>query len=169
MNKDRTMKFMKIELKSIEWNKGASEETLCFSGKVWVDGVAAFWAVNHGHGGSTMFRPVAGYTGPDLGQVDGWLAKDRAPVVFEGGSCPYDLEQFCFDEILVREQYQTMKRKMRAAVLFCEDGQLFSYKYKPVPAAIDAVKQKHPKGVVLNPLPDEFIWQAARQLFAKAA
>jgi hypothetical protein len=154
-----------LNLKKIEWNKGASEETLCISAQVWVDGKAAFWAVNHGHGGETIIRPVAGYEGPDLAAVNAWLAAEHPAVELEGFSFPYDLEQFVNDEVLIDEQYKTIKRKCRTAVMMCEDGALFSYNFPPVAKAIEAVRLKHPKAVVLNGLHNEFLMQAARQLF----
>ena len=44
---------MKIELKHISINDRLSEETICFSADIYVDGVKCGLATNRGHGGST--------------------------------------------------------------------------------------------------------------------
>jgi hypothetical protein len=49
------MKPVKIELKSVHINHTFSEETLMFKADIYVDGVKAGYAENHGHGGNTNY------------------------------------------------------------------------------------------------------------------
>lgn len=47
---------MKIELRKIQVNNRLSEETLCFSADIVIDGKVAGEATNRGHGGCTDYR-----------------------------------------------------------------------------------------------------------------
>jgi hypothetical protein len=50
---------MQIELRKVEYSARLSEETSAFSADVWIDGVKAGQASNHGHGGPTLITPQA--------------------------------------------------------------------------------------------------------------
>jgi hypothetical protein len=43
---------MKVELKNVKINKQLSDETVCFSADLWLDGMKAGTASNRGHGGN---------------------------------------------------------------------------------------------------------------------
>lgn len=47
---------IEIELKNIEINQRLSEETICFSADIFIDGVKAGQASNRGHGGCTDYH-----------------------------------------------------------------------------------------------------------------
>lgn len=49
---------MKIELKKIKTNLALSQETICFSADVYVEGKLMGHAMNHGHGGESEVRVV---------------------------------------------------------------------------------------------------------------
>ena len=57
---------MKIELKNFKYAAFASEETLCFTASVYVDGVRTFMASNSGHGESNSIHPVNGKNREDI-------------------------------------------------------------------------------------------------------
>jgi hypothetical protein len=50
---------MKIELRKFKMLKGLSQETLCFTADVYIDGVKAGEVSNEGHGGPHSFSPHA--------------------------------------------------------------------------------------------------------------
>lgn len=167
-------KFVRIELRSIEWNKGASEETLCFSAQVWIDGLAMLWAVNHGHGAETLFKPITGVDPAEAREAEtranAFLAKDRKPIKVKGlPDIPFDLELFCFEQVEIDGLYKDFKAQMRRKILLCEDGALYEIKAPPSAQNIAAAKERHRKAVILNGLPNEFVLQAATQLYRKAA
>ncbi len=47
---------MNVELKNVKINQAMSEETMCFSATVYVDGKKAGTAMNRGHGGSNDYH-----------------------------------------------------------------------------------------------------------------
>lgn len=48
---------MKIELKKIRYYESMSEETCCFQGEIYCDGVNIGYCRNDGRGGDTLVRP----------------------------------------------------------------------------------------------------------------
>jgi len=66
---------MKIELKNFKHAAFASEETLCFSATVYVDGQRMFEASNSGKGEYTRIEPLKGHSAADLKRVSDWVAK----------------------------------------------------------------------------------------------
>ena len=53
---------MHIEMSKLAISKTLSEETTAYTAEVWVDGVKAFAASNHGHGGCDMYRQLGAVT-----------------------------------------------------------------------------------------------------------
>ena len=51
---------MKIQIKALKVSRFASEETLCFQAKVYLDGKLRAYAENDGHGGATFVHPTEG-------------------------------------------------------------------------------------------------------------
>lgn len=69
---------MKLEIKNVQHNETLSEETHCFSAKIYIDGVHAFNVSNHGHGGCNDVRP-SGKCRLTEADVNAWLAANRPP------------------------------------------------------------------------------------------
>jgi len=65
---------MKIELKNFKYAEFASEETLCFTASVYVDGTRMFTASNSGKGEENRIEPVKGKSREDVRQVQDWVA-----------------------------------------------------------------------------------------------
>lgn len=145
--------MMKIELKSIKIHKGLSEETYCYTATVLVDGVPAFSASNHGHGGPDSYHPVKGYTGPSEREISDWLKANKEPCVSHGMSLEYDLELMVGELLENHERRQTLSRmlKSKIVVMIEDKGQpaLASYpaKYKPTPENIAKVAARGDKVV----------------------
>ena len=74
---------MKIELKNFKYAEFASEETLCFTASVYVDGTRMFLASNSGKGEENRIEPVKGKSWEDVRQVQDWIAK-QPKVKLEG-------------------------------------------------------------------------------------
>src|SRR3546814_1760777 len=72
---------MEIALKAIKIHKGRSEETYCYTATVLVDGIPAFHASNHGHGGCDNYQPVPGYKGPSELEISAWLKANKEPCI----------------------------------------------------------------------------------------
>lgn len=83
---------MQITLSNVKIMHSLSEETYCYTATVLVNGVRAFEASNHGHGGCDLYRPIAGYTGPSEADISAWLKENRDPHVSDGITLEYDLE-----------------------------------------------------------------------------
>jgi len=66
---------MKIELKNFKHAAFASEETLCFTASVYVDGKRLFEASNSGKGEANHLEPVNGSDWDDIRRVQDWVAK----------------------------------------------------------------------------------------------
>ena len=145
--------MMKIELKNIKIHKGLSEETYCYTATVLVDGVAAFSASNHGHGGPDMYHPVKGYSGPSEREISDWLKANKEPLLSHGMSLEYDLELMVGQLLEDHERRKTLARMLKSKILvLVEDkGQpaLASYpaKFKPTPENIAKVAARGDKVV----------------------
>jgi hypothetical protein len=70
---------MKITIRQLTSNPQLSDETLCFTCSVYVDGVKAFTAMNRGTGGCHEYRPVKGQSRELLDKAEEW-AKSLPPV-----------------------------------------------------------------------------------------
>ena len=144
---------MKIELQAIKIHKGLSEETYCYTDTVLVDGVKAFHASNHGHGGCDMYQPVNGYSGPSELEISAWLKANKEPCVSHGMTLEYDLELLVGELLDAHERKTTLARMLKSKILVMveHDGApaLASYpaRVKPTPENIARVAAKGDKVV----------------------
>lgn len=81
---------MKIELKNIKVMNSLSEETVCFSASIYVDGKKAGQASNRGHGGNTDYR----FTDRELEKRFEEYAKSLPSKVFHIDDFGTELEIF---------------------------------------------------------------------------
>lgn len=145
--------MMKIELKNIKIHKGLSEETYCYTATVWVDGVAAFSASNHGHGGPDNYHPLPGYSGPSELEISNWLKANKPPCESYGMTLEYDLEMMVGELLDDSERRTALSRmlKSKIVVLIESKGQpaLASYpaRFKPTPENIAKIAAKGEKVV----------------------
>src|SRR3546814_12521038 len=80
---------MEIALKAIKIHKGLSEETYCYTATVLVDGIPAFHASKHGHGGCDNYQPVPGYKGPSELEISAWMKANKEQCSGHGMSLEY--------------------------------------------------------------------------------
>src|SRR3546814_10802929 len=104
---------MAIALKALKIHKGLSEETYCYTATVLVDGIPAFHASNHGHGGCDNYQPVPGYKGPSELEISAWLKANKEPCISHGMSLEYDLELMVGELLEHHERTATLARMLR--------------------------------------------------------
>lgn len=127
---------MKITLKNIKYFPSLSEETHCFSATIYVDGVKAGEASNHGHGGSTEVHPRSlfeklqayGATLPRLPLGEGLKDQDGKPATYaqDAESIINDLLEDYLDE-------KDFKKLLAGHVVFTRTGQSSIYKSNKLP------------------------------------
>lgn len=136
---------MKLQLKSIKYTEWMSEETLCFSANLWVDGKPFAEVSNNGRGGAhrIQMHPKSEF-GKTLKQtsfysrlkeVEAYCA--AMPDLPPCGSFPdgvfMNLELWCNFEVHAWLLRRDMKRKLKSHVLYQIEGQdgLYQTKYYP--------------------------------------
>jgi len=100
---------MKIELKNFKHSAFASEETLCYEAKIYVDGKLFGEAKNHGRGGCTNI-----WVEPSMREVQPLVeayCKNLPPLEVDGMTLPMDLE---FHIDLLAEQKVREKQLKRS-------------------------------------------------------
>src|SRR3546814_9580900 len=113
---------MAIALKALKIHKGLSEETYCYTATVLVDGIPAFHASNHGHGGCDNYQPVPGYKGPSELEISAWLKANKEPCISHGMSLEYDLELMVGELLEHHERTATLARMLRTKIVVLVDN-----------------------------------------------
>ncbi|WP_269495565.1 hypothetical protein [Castellaniella sp. S9] len=136
---ETTIQQSRITLKSLKVAQFASEETLCFTATVLLDGIAIAQARNDGRGGSTFLHALEGKASQlsDAKQ----FATGLPPAQFEGGVTGQDNTPLVIEmtlDFLVDQLAETLHtdRKLRTAfsrdignkVLFIKNGKLLFLK-----------------------------------------
>lgn len=112
---------MNIEVRNVKHAAFASEETLCFSADIYVDGKKEGYAKNDGHGGSTIIAPY------ELRERIEAHAATLPEIVTDYEDLTNPSKKFCFqphaehvidDLVQVELDTRTMRRKMKTHVLF---------------------------------------------------
>lgn len=134
------MQAPRIELKKLKIHDDMSEETLCYSAEVWVDGKPAFLASNHGTGGGDLFDALPGKSrrdsDPVIERCEAYaktLPRKKSPLFPDG--LEMDLELLIGDLIEVeREKKDRAKffRQLQDRIFILRDGGLYSSKPKAV-------------------------------------
>ncbi|BAI99002.1 hypothetical protein Sj15T_09990 [Sphingobium sp. TA15] len=158
---------MNIELRKLKLNRQLSEETNCYSAEIWIDGVRAFLAGNHGHGGADHYRQVGTLSEQE---VDAWLKANRPKILIADVELDHSLEIEVSDLIAEHQQVAALRRKARTHLLTIEDGQIFSRPLKgrdPDAFAVHLRRTK-PDLVVIQEQGDDGFKRAARLLIGAA-
>jgi hypothetical protein len=149
---------MEISLKRVKYAAFASEETPCFSAKVYVDGKLLCEARNDGHGGSDMLHPAKGRTHAEIVAVDKALkASAVKPVkmddldrhIWDDGYRP-GLEEAVHDALYNWLYTRDLKRRLTKNVLISVDGRILVFKTPYSDKVRDQILKKHPAGRFLN-------------------
>jgi len=139
-----------IEIKNLKVSEFMSEETLCFSCTVYVNGKKALIAENQGQGGNTSIRALDN----ELFNLINGYAKNLPPYVCDYFTLEYDLE-LLIDELVEKEQENKKLKKL------CKKQTLFSLpedkkgEYRTVKAVFsdkvkDYIINKYPLAEIVN-------------------
>lgn len=155
-----------IELKSISTNDRLSEETPCYSAKLFWDGAHVATVANHGHGGPDMVDVVKGREGAFQAALAYIKALPPVPSGYEGiAPLNMDLELWCHLEVgKIADQkaiLRALRRDLKSSIVFVKDKKIFTAKFKGVKQIEDrhiaAFKAQRPEITeILNGMPEAF-------------
>lgn len=156
--------IMKIELKKINFDARATEETNCFSASLYVNGEEIGIVSNKGRGGCDWFSGDQ----EKYDAADKWCKANIPPRKFYGQEQPSDLESYyneLLEDHLVRKE---VKKLMKSRILFVnEAGELREAGYKGVRKIeqmhIDYFKSRNPGQKILNELPEDEAFQIFKE------
>lgn len=168
----------KIELKNIKVNQAMSEETVCYSASVYLNGQRVGEVMNRGHGGCDETRiDLEVYR-----QMNEWCIANLPEIVTDMPdphdktkkfTYPQDFESLCHAQVETFQNMQDLKRLMRAKVLYLDPDRdtLYQLSFKGVRSIdrqhIDHAKRKLPAGTkILNEMPED---EALKIYLEKAA
>ena len=164
---------MNLELKSVKYTAWMSEETLCFTANLYVDGKVFAEVSSQGHGGSTDFRPHSKFK---LNTTEGAMPFYRQlkeveahceampnlePCELFAEGLPMCLELWCNMEVEAFLARRDMKRKLKSHVLFQMQGKDGIYQSKYHPTVTDGTWKNGRR--ILNDMPEAAalsIWRA---------
>ena len=161
---------MELQLKSIKYTEWMSEETLCFTANLYVDGKVFAEVSNQGHGGSTDFRPHpkfktegATYFYRKLKEVEAHCEAmpNLEPCELFDEGLPMGLELWCNMEVESWLARRDLNRKLKSHVLFQMQGKDGIYQTKYHPTVTDGSWQKGRR--ILNDMTEAAaldIWRA---------
>jgi len=140
---------MHIELRKLSISRALSEETTAYSAEIWIDGIKAFAASNHGHGGSDLYRQLGAVT---EAEVDAWLKVNRSPRHFDGLTLEPDLETEIARLIDAVETRRVLLRKLKTAVVTIEDDAVFTYplRNRDRSALVAALARSKPSATIVT-------------------
>jgi hypothetical protein len=169
-------KVMKLELRKFKSAEFASEETLCFSADVYVDGVHIGSARNDGQGGSTFVSPL-----PDAAaraKLDAFFAWARAqPAITtdlrnpDGSNYVMDVNaEYLIDVAAGRlHDGKALKRLLKTKIVVKTGKDFRTWKPRDSkamssPLIREQIRKQHPDAVFLNDMP----FEDALTLFARS-
>lgn len=140
---------MKLELKAIKHSEFASEETHCYEGKLYVDGVFTATVSNDGHGGPDHYWPASSAKVTEQ-DIDKWLKANVAPQNVFGMTIECDLAIWCGDQInawLRNKEVRRLINKTKTAVLTVDNkNQIWTHKWK----GCKQITEKHLEAIALK-------------------
>lgn len=165
---------MQFEIKKLKTNLALSDETLCFSCEVWVDGVHAFNASNHGHGGCNDEYPI---NKEKFQQAKEFVGKQEWGYHLgeEYVKTKHDLESWVMcliDDIQIKKQIKSTLSK-NLVLLDSTDEKVYTVNLKwhhlsEEHKQIARAKYKE-KYFILNELTVEEVWSKYKHLFVQGA
>jgi hypothetical protein len=147
---------MKIELRNIKHFPAMSQETNCFTARIYLEAVYVADISNQGTGGSDMIHAREGQRDL-LNKLEEWC-KLQPPKMVGDLTIPSDLETYCddllFDHLTRQDMLKAMKRKV---LVRTPEGKIMEYSWKGVKRIsqkhIQTIRDKNPDAIVLNILP----------------
>ncbi|BCH11972.1 hypothetical protein MesoLj131c_62300 [Mesorhizobium sp. 131-3-5] len=154
-----------FELKAISYNSRLSEETSCYSAKLYMDGKHIADVGNRGHGGCDEQHPINRF---DLDALNLEIKATYPKTVFHGMEFDQDLESICGDLLSRYLTLRDIRRPMGKAIVFLAKGDAIAegvrtmkYKVTMTPEmkaqAIANVNARYPGALILNDMTDDEI------------
>lgn len=145
---------MRVELKSLKVNNRMSEETLCFSATLFLNGVKRGVVMNRGHGGPDEYTDWS--AAQELEAYAKTLPPNEPSELFPEGF-PQSAESLVNDLVAAEQTAADLRKILKARVLYLStDGKL--YQTTKIPAHdlarnVAGYAAKYPQYRVLNSLP----------------
>ena len=133
---------MQIELKNFRFYDRLSEETLCFVGNIWVNGVKCGYAENSGKGGCTSYHHEGTATSRELiRDAEGFCESNKTTL--------YDyLDELAFEIVKKKEDESIAKKlnkEMQKAILIgIDEGGDITYQTITFKLPLRDMWEKHP-------------------------
>ena len=147
------MKYGKYEIKALKIVKQMSEETMCFTCDLYVDGKKFAHVSNTGKGGCHKVMPYPPYKWPDVEKLEAEMEADKFLVQSQ-----YEKFESAVDRLIELQEIEKQFTKlMKTKVCMIADGDVRTtgYKDKKLPvdqSLIDRVKKANPSVTILNEL-----------------
>jgi len=166
---------MKLELRNIKVHGKLSQETLCYSATVHVDGKPAVDVTNRGHGGCDEQHLRQGVA-VTIEQLNAHMAETQSPLDrarYGMKPVPCDLERWCHREVTDSQNRKDFQRTLKRKICFVENNAVAGVSYKGTrtlePRHFAHFAEKNPGIVTLNSIPFEEAWAIAKPLIVPAA
>ncbi len=135
---------MKITLEKIRFCHELSHETCAYTAILCVDGTPAFHASNQGCGGADLYRPLPGFDGPTIEEIDRYLTANGPPVQAGGETFACDLELTVaglLDQKRARNRLSSLLTH-KIVLIQTEDDRpvLYAYPFAPTASALARVR-----------------------------
>lgn len=115
---------MEFSLKSLKIHRDLSEETLCYTAKLLIDGKDAFSCSNRGTGGCDTFQQIGQH---NLSTVEDWIRVNRpAGVTLFDFTSP--LESLISRLIEIHDATRLLTAHLRTSFVFIENGTIQTVK-----------------------------------------
>lgn len=147
-----------LVLKSIKHSAFASQETYCYEANLYLNGKKIAEVGNQGFGGSDYQHVVKGKEAEFQKVVEHFKSLPAEEDERFGFELQPDLELWCTDQVANFLISKDLKRALKKSALYVKGGEIRSVKIPKggnVKGAVDYIKSKNPKAVVLNELPFE--------------
>jgi len=145
---------MDIQIKNLRTMESLSEETLCYSATVYVDGVRAFTASNRGHGGCDDYRHVSEVGKGLLEQAEKY-AKALPPKLSDKyPPLEYDLELLIGDLISDKLEEKQLKSWCRNKIVIKKNdapkGSYVTISQKFQTSFVPKLNERYPNSEIVN-------------------
>lgn len=138
---------MNIELKNVKVIKELSEETVCFTASLYVDGVKKGQVSNRGFGGDNDYD----LSQSEFDKINTWCKKNLKPYTFDGQEYPTDLDLHVYNLVDKYEDTKWMKSQFKKYIIVIDDtmktGEYKRYNLKPFKADPEFDAEKVYKGI----------------------
>jgi hypothetical protein len=145
---------MKIEVRNVKEVKSMSEETMCFTATVVIDGAVVGTVRNDGRGGAHMYSP------PAIADRLEEHAKTLPPMILDGHPVPHNADSALNEVVLDFLTRRDLRRSFTHKVMWeTTDGRVFETRRLPAGTDVRAMAERYATrpGVrtVLNLIPED--------------